>query len=48
MIYVPKELKVFEADLKAMHKIKQIRFGSLPKDVEARAKALGEGVSVVE
>ena len=40
-IYAPAELEVFEADLKAMHRIKQFIFGQPSKEVEARAKALG-------
>jgi len=40
-IYAPRELEVFEADLKAMHRIKQLVFGQPSKEVEARAKALG-------
>ncbi len=40
-IYAPRELEVFEADLKAMHRIRQLVFGQPSKEVEARAKAFG-------
>jgi len=40
-VYAPKELHVFAADLKAMHKIRQLKFGRPPREVKARAKALG-------
>jgi valyl-tRNA synthetase len=47
-IYAPKELRVFKADLKAMHKIRQFRFGSPPEDVQANAKALNSDTFAVE
>ena len=47
-IYAPKELRVFESDLKAMHKIKQIRFGSPPESVQAKAKVLNSDTFAVE
>lgn len=47
-IYAPAELKVFEADLKAMHKIRQLNFGKPPKEIEAKAKALGSNIFATE
>lgn len=47
-IYAPKELGVFEADLKAMHKIKRIKFGSPSESVKAKVKALDSVTFVVE
>ena len=47
-IYAPKELGVFEADLKAMHKIRQFRFGSPPKSVQVKAKALSSDTFAVK
>jgi len=46
-VYAPKELQVLEADLKAMHRIRHLRFGQPPREVEATTKALGN-VFVVE
>jgi valyl-tRNA synthetase len=47
-IYAPKELKVFEADLRAMHKIKRLKFGSPPESAKATAKALDSDTFAVE
>jgi valyl-tRNA synthetase len=47
-IHAPEELRVFEADLKAMHKIKQIRFGSPSESVQGKAKALSSDTFAVE
>lgn len=48
LIYAPKELRVLKEDIKAMHKLEQIRFGSPPRNVQPRAKALESGIFVVE
>ncbi|HKZ93874.1 MAG TPA: valine--tRNA ligase [Candidatus Bathyarchaeia archaeon] len=47
-VYAPAELKVFEADLKAMHKIRDLYFGEPPKEIEVKAKALGNNTFAVE
>jgi len=46
--YGPRKLKVFEADLKAMHKIKELRYTRPPEKVEKRARALDIDIFVVE
>jgi valyl-tRNA synthetase len=47
-VYGPRELKVFEADLKAMHKIKELRFARPPKKVKMRARALDSDIFIIE
>jgi len=47
-VYARKELHVFAADLKAMHKIEQIVFGQPPREVEAKAKVVGSNLFIVE
>jgi valyl-tRNA synthetase len=46
--YVSRKLKVFEADLKAMHKIKILRYTRPPKKVKNRVRALDSDTFVVE
>jgi valyl-tRNA synthetase len=45
-VYGPSELKVFETDLKAMHKIKELRFAKSPK--EAKMKELDSQILIFE
>jgi len=47
-VYGPRELKVFEADLKAMHKIKQIQFAKPPEKMKTKAQALDIDIFVTE
>ncbi len=47
-VFASEKLKVFEADLKAMHKIKQLNFGKPPGGIAARAKALDVDTFVVD
>ena len=46
--YSPEELKIFEADLKAMHRIKHLNFGKPPKAVEQKARTLDSGIFLIE
>jgi len=48
MVYGPKELEVFKEDLKAMHKIKELRFTKPTKKIEAKARRLNSDILVVE
>ena len=47
-VYGPKELEVFEADLKAMHKIKEIRFTTPTEKIKSMAQAIDSDIFVVE
>jgi len=47
-VYGPKELKVFEADLKAMHKIKEIHFAQPAEKLKAKSKALDNNIFIFE
>jgi valyl-tRNA synthetase len=47
-IYAPEELKAFEADLKAMHKIRRIMFESPSESVRAKAKVLDSDTFAAE
>jgi len=47
-VYGPKELEAFEADLEAMHKIRELRFGKPSQKVKSKAHKLDEDISVVE
>lgn len=46
-VYAPKELEVFAADLKAMHKIGQLLFGRPPEEVAREAVSLDNDIFVV-
>jgi len=48
IVYASKELEAFEADLKAMHKIKDLRFAEPTRRIKTKARALGNDVFVVE
>jgi valyl-tRNA synthetase len=48
IVYGPKELEVFEADLKAMHKIKELCFAKPSEKMKSVAHAIGSDVFVVE
>ena len=47
-VYGPKELEVFEADLKAMHKIEELCFTKPAEKMKSMAQAIGSDVFVVE
>jgi len=47
-VYVPKELEVFKADLKAMHKIKDLRFAKPTNKVKTKGRMLNSDIFVVE
>ena len=47
-VYGPKELGVFEADLKAMHKIKEMRFAQPTEKIKSMAQAIDSDIFVVE
>jgi len=47
-IYAPKELEVFEVDLKTMHKIRKLQFAKPPEKLKTKAHSLGNGVFVAE
>jgi len=47
-VYGSEELRVFEADLKAMHKVKKLRFAAPPESEKARARSLDNETFVVE
>lgn len=45
-VYAPKELEVFKEDLKAMHGIRELRFGE-PEEEKAKICELGGGVFII-
>jgi valyl-tRNA synthetase len=47
-VYAPKELEIFQEDLKPMHKIKELQFAELPKKEGAEAQRLDDNVFVIE
>ncbi len=47
-VYVPKELEAFEADLKAMHKIRKMHFAKPPENMRTKAHSLGSDIFLVE
>jgi valyl-tRNA synthetase len=47
-VYGPKELEVFEDDLKAMHKIEELRFLEPTKKMKEKARILGRDILVIE
>ncbi len=47
-VYGPKELQVFEADLTAMHKIKELHFAKPTEKLKAKARALDSDIFIVE
>ncbi len=46
-VYAPEELEVFKEDLKAMHGIRELRFGE-PEEEKAKICELGGGVFIIE
>jgi len=48
IFYGPKELEPFEADLKAMHKIRELRFAEPTGAMKKKARALDTNIFVVE
>jgi valyl-tRNA synthetase len=48
VVYAPKELEVFQTDLKAMHKIKEMNFTELPEKLKAEAQSLASDIFVVQ
>ncbi len=47
-VYAPKELEIFQEDLKAMHKIKDLRFAEPSEKEKAKAQRLNGNVFIVE
>jgi valyl-tRNA synthetase len=48
IVYGPEELKIFEADLKAMHKVKELRFEPPSREIAMKAQALDSEILVLE
>jgi len=48
IVYGPKELQTFEADLKAMHKIKELHFAEPTEKMKTKAHMLDSDIFVVE
>jgi len=48
IVYGPKELEPFKADLKAMHKIKELRFGKPTQKLKTKARMLDTFTFIIE
>ncbi|MDH5635011.1 MAG: class I tRNA ligase family protein, partial [Candidatus Bathyarchaeota archaeon] len=48
LVYGPRKLKAFEADLRAMHRIKELQFAEPTQKMKTKARALDSDIFVVE